>query len=182
MLENQDVTEGRARVAAVSERLETAGVLQRPLIDVIDLTMQAKQAYWNVNGHHFRSVQLQLDALVHLGRQYSDCLAERCVALGEVADGRAGSVVADANLEPFPSGRSDDKRVVQLIAERFRAVSEVGQRLEQLDPVRKAWFAKCSGSLRGNYGCLSSRRLGCSLQPNVVPDPKDVFQEDNLYD
>ena len=182
MLENQDVTEGRARAAAVSERLETAGVLQRPLIDVIDLTMQAKQAYWNVNGHHFRSVQLQLDGLVHLGRQYSDRLAERCVALGEAADGPAGSVVADANFEPFPSGRSDDKRVVQLIAERFRAVSEVGQRLEQLDPVRKAWSAKCSSSLRSNYGCLSSWRLDCSLKPKVAPDPRGVFQEDNLYD
>ena len=124
MLENQGVNEGSARAPAVSERLEAAGVLQRLLIDVIDLTMQAKQAYWNVNGHHFRSVQLQLDGLVDLGRQYSDRLAERCVAIGEAADGLAGSVVADANLEPFPSGRIDDKRVVQLIAERLRVVSE----------------------------------------------------------
>lgn len=140
---NSEVMEqGRAAAIVPEERLEAAGILQRLLIDIIDLTLQAKQAHWNLRGSGFRSIHLQLDELVEAGRAYSDRLAERCLALGVAADGRAASVAANTNLDPFPEGRLEVKQVIESVAERLRTVSETARsrlaRLEQVDPVSQS--------------------------------------------
>lgn len=132
---------GREAAAPIDERLEATatGILQRLLTDLIDVTLQAKQAHWNVYGQNFRSVHHQLDELAETGHSYSDRLAERCLALGTPADGRVGVIAASTDLDPLPEGRIEDKRVVQLIAERLRTLSEVGRsrldRLNQCDAV-----------------------------------------------
>ena len=129
---------GRAAYAPPDERLEAAGMLQRLLTDVIDLTLQSKQAHWNLRGPNFRSLHRQLDELAERGREFSDRLAERCLALGVAADGRVQSIAADSDLVQFPEGRMDDSRVVEHISQRLRTVSEVGrsrlERLGQADP------------------------------------------------
>jgi starvation-inducible DNA-binding protein len=156
----------RAAALEIEERLEAAGILQRLLTDSIDLTLQAKQAHWNVRGAEFRSVHRQLDELVEAGRSYSDRLAERCLALGAAADGRAASVASGTDLEPFPEGRLEDNDVVEHIAARLLTVSEAGRsrlaRLEQIDPVsqnlvcelldeieKQLWMFESSRSLNG---------------------------------
>lgn len=136
------IDRGRAAAMVPEERLETAGILQQLLTNIIDLTLQAKQAHWNLRGFEFRSIHLQLDELVEAGRVYSDRLAERCLALGVAADGRAASVAANTSLDPFPEGRLQVKQVVEYIADRLRTVSEAGRsrlaRLEQVDPVSQS--------------------------------------------
>lgn len=136
------IDRGRAAAMVPEERLETAGILQQLLTNIIDLTLQAKQAHWNLRGFEFRSIHLQLDQLVEAGRVYSDRLAERCLALGVAADGRAASVAANTSLDPFPEGRLQVKQVVEYIADRLRTVSEAGRsrlaRLEQVDPVSQS--------------------------------------------
>ena len=133
------IAHGRAAAATADARLEAAGILQRLLTDVVDLTLQAKQAHWNLHGPNFMSVHHQLDETAEFGREYSDRLAERCLALGAAAEGRAASVASDTDLDPFPEGRVEDKRAVTLIADRLRTLSEAGRsRLEELghaDPV-----------------------------------------------
>jgi starvation-inducible DNA-binding protein len=125
---------GREAEAPIGGRLEAAGILQRLLTDLVDITLQAKQAHWNVYGQNFRSVHRQLDEVAEIGRVFSDRLAERCLALGTAADGRVGVIAADTDLEPFPEGRVEEKQVVRLIAERLRTFSEVGRsRLEHLN-------------------------------------------------
>jgi len=132
-MRGEAIARGRAAAAAPEERLEAAGILQRLLGDVIDLTLQAKQAHWNVRGTTFRSVHRQLDELAEVGREYSDRLAERCLALGAAADGRVTTVVATTDLDPFPEGRIDDRQAVEQIASRLRTCSEAGRsRLEEL--------------------------------------------------
>ena len=45
----------------------TAGeALQATLVDLVDLSLVAKQAHWNVVGRNFRSVHLQLDEVVKM--------------------------------------------------------------------------------------------------------------------
>ncbi|WP_194819939.1 Dps family protein [Nocardia sp. XZ_19_385] len=95
-------------------------VLQEALTDLIDLSLTAKQAHWNVVGPHFRSVHLQLDELVDSAREFSDSVAERAAALGISPDGRAATVAADA--AEFPSGYLSDSEVVALIVSRLDAV------------------------------------------------------------
>jgi starvation-inducible DNA-binding protein len=128
---------GRAAALAVDKRLNAAGVLQELLVDLIDLSLQGKQAHWNLRGRMFRELHLLLDEIVDLARDSADQLAERCLALA--ADGRLATVAAGSHLDPFPEGRIEDEQVVELIAARLQTVSEAGRSrlnpLGELDPV-----------------------------------------------
>ncbi len=56
--------------------------LQGALVDLIDLSLQAKQAHWNLIGHHFPGPHSQLDDVVSSARARADAVAERAMALG----------------------------------------------------------------------------------------------------
>lgn len=120
-------------------RLRAAGILQEILIDAIDLSLQAKQAHWNLRGRSFRDLHLQLDELVDTVREDSDRLAERCLALGVAADGRVEVVASSTHLDSFPEGRIADHEVVDLLVDRLQTLSEAGRsrlpELGELDPV-----------------------------------------------
>ncbi|MFZ0216476.1 MAG: DNA starvation/stationary phase protection protein [Candidatus Dormiibacterota bacterium] len=120
-------------------RLEAAGILQELVVDVTDLSLQGKQAHWNLRGRSFRDLHLQLDELVDLAREGADTLAERLLQLGVAADGRVATLVRDSHLEPFPEGRVRDHEALELIVARLETVSQVGHsrlgQLGELDPV-----------------------------------------------
>lgn len=92
-----------------------AGHLQRVLVDLIALHLQGKQAHWNVVGHNFRDIHLELDEIVDYAREASDTIAERMRALGATPDGRAPTIAATASLDPLPAGELGTTTVVQLI-------------------------------------------------------------------
>lgn len=104
---------------AASEKL--AGSLQRVLVDLIDLHIQGKQAHWNVVGHNFRDLHLQLDEIIDTAREASDTIAERMRALRAVPDGRADTVAATSSLPAFPAGEQDTATVVDLTTARLVA-------------------------------------------------------------
>lgn len=117
----------------VDRRLAAAKILQSLLIDLTDLGLQGKQAHWNLRGPMFRDLHLLLDELVEVARDAADTLAERCLALGVAADGRAASISRDSRLDAFPEGRLEDAVVVDLMVDRLHTVSEAGRsRLGQL--------------------------------------------------
>lgn len=117
----------------VDQRLNVGGIVQELLVDLIDLALQAKQAHWNLRGPMFRDLHLLLDELVGAAHGYADLMAERCLAVGIAADGRAATVAAASHLDSFPEGRIGDRRVVELMVERLQMVSEVGRsRLREL--------------------------------------------------
>ena len=130
---------GPAAVLDVDRRLTAAGILQELLIDLIDLSLQGKQAHWNLRGPMFRELHLLLDEVAEAARDAADRVAERCLALGVAADGRLATLAGGTHLGAFPEGRIEDHQVVALIAARLQTVSQVGRsRLEQLgelDPV-----------------------------------------------
>jgi starvation-inducible DNA-binding protein len=113
--------------------------LQATLVDLIDLALQAKQAHWNVAGGNFRSVHLQLDEMMTEYRAWSDVVAERVVAIGVAADGRARTVADSSVLPGFPDGTVGDHTVVELFVERLEATAgafrERMERLGDTDPV-----------------------------------------------
>jgi len=96
--------------------------LQHVLVDLIGLQLQAKQAHWNVVGHNFRDLHLQLDEITEVAREGADTIAERMRALGAVADGRAPTVAGTADLTPLPAGELGTSTVVNLITESLRTV------------------------------------------------------------
>src|SRR5262245_47677998 len=82
----------------------TGDVLQQALVDLIDLSLLAKQAHWNVYGRFFTPLHRQLDETVHTAREASDLLAERAMAIGVAPDGRAETVHRKTRLPSLPQG------------------------------------------------------------------------------
>ena len=108
------------RTSVKTEDLEpTILHLRDTLVETIDLTLQAKQAHWNVTGPRFRAMHLQLDDVVRHLREYSDTVAERIVTLGEPATGLAGQVAQQSKVDPFPTAFVPDEELVELLIERL---------------------------------------------------------------
>ncbi len=96
--------------------------LQGTLVDLIDLSLLAKQAHWNLVGRRFRSVHLQLDEVVAAARNFSDLVAERLVTVGVPADGRSGTVARETGLPQLAEGWLGDDFVVSNLVELHAAV------------------------------------------------------------
>lgn len=91
------------------------GALQGALVDLIDLSLLAKQVHWNVVGPRFRSVHLQLDEVVDTARLHSDTVAERAAAIGVTPDGRAGTVDKTSGIDTVTDGWVKDTEVVEIL-------------------------------------------------------------------
>lgn len=123
--------------------------LQATLVDLISLTLQSKQAHWNVVGPRFRSVHLQLDELVNACRAFSDTVAERIVILGDPAEGGASAVDHQTKLDPLPAIFIHDEDIVKLIVERLAITSaRIRQHLDGMaDPVSHDLLVEILGTL-----------------------------------
>ncbi|MBM3715371.1 MULTISPECIES: Dps family protein [Microbacterium] len=112
--------------------------LQRVLIDLIELSIQGKQAHWNVVGKNFRDTHLQLDEIIDAAREFSDTVAERMRSLHALPDGRSDTIAETTTLPEFPQGEVDTAEVVDLITERIDAtvgtVREVHDDVDDEDP------------------------------------------------
>ncbi|MFE3521306.1 Dps family protein [Streptomyces sp. NPDC059161] len=89
--------------------------LQGALVDLVDLSLAAKQVHWNVVGPRFRSVHLQLDEVVTTARQHSDTVAERASALGVNPDGRSATVASTSAIGALPEGWIKDSEAVEIL-------------------------------------------------------------------
>ncbi|MBV7363300.1 DNA starvation/stationary phase protection protein [Actinomycetaceae bacterium TAE3-ERU4] len=78
--------------------------LQQSLVDLIQLSLQAKQAHWNIQGEGFQSLHEFLDGVVDQSRIALDEFAERLAAIGFVSDGRAETVTKTTTLKELPGG------------------------------------------------------------------------------
>ena len=86
--------------------------LQQALVDLIDLSLQAKQAHRHVYGPQVRSGHLQ-----------PDDVAERLVAVGGLPDGRASAVVASSTVETYEAGAVAADKVIAQFEERLSAAA-----------------------------------------------------------
>ncbi|MDR1426484.1 MAG: DNA starvation/stationary phase protection protein [Bifidobacteriaceae bacterium] len=102
---------------------QTNPILQGALVDLIDLTLLAKQAHWNVHGSHFRSVHLELDEVEAQLRDAQDLVAERLAAVGGNPDGRASTVLATSSVDDIGAGPLAADKVVILFADRLNGVA-----------------------------------------------------------
>ena len=119
-----------------AKQSKAVAALQRSLYDLIDLSLQGKQAHWNVVGPNFRSIHLQLDEIIDSARLASDELAERIVTLAAPADGRAVNVGEKASLEDYPKGLKSVSETVTLIADRLeKTIAGLRKGIEELDDV-----------------------------------------------
>ena len=112
----------------------TAAALQATLIDMIDLSLTAKQAHWNVVGQHFRSVHLQLDELVSAARGFTDDVAERANAIGVSPNGKAKTVAESTQVQDYPDNWQNTESTIAAIVEILAGVIErMRARIDETD-------------------------------------------------
>ncbi|MDB1088356.1 DNA starvation/stationary phase protection protein [Streptomyces sp. ACA25] len=138
------------------ESLKVVGeALQGALVDLIDLSLVAKQTHWNVVGSRFRTVHLQLDDVVATARQYSDTVAERASALGVAPDGRAATVAAHTGIKQFPEGWQRDSDAVSALVDALAAVIvRMRERMTaagKVDPVTEDILIGMTGELEKHH-------------------------------
>ncbi|MEV4178500.1 DNA starvation/stationary phase protection protein [Nonomuraea sp. NPDC049709] len=120
-------------------RNTVAEALQGALVDLIDLSLVAKQAHWNLIGSHFRPIHLQLDEVTELARTHMDTIAERAVALGINPDGRSATISRSTKLPQPEGGWIEDGKVVATFTDILDGISkrmyERIQATDEPDPV-----------------------------------------------
>ena len=126
-----------------AEDREVIAELQSMLVELIDLALIGKQAHWNVEGPHFRSLHLELDELVDTWRSLGDQVAEREVA-------------------PLPVGHLRDYDVIREVADRVTQVAARARaRIEVVaghDPVSEDLLIAVAGTLEKQLWMLRVQR------------------------
>jgi starvation-inducible DNA-binding protein len=116
------------------DRKVVGDALQGALVDLVDLSLVAKQVHWNVVGPRFRSVHLQLDDVVDTARQHSDTVAERASAVGVNPDGRSRTLAKTTAIDSVPDGWIKDVDAVRVLVDALQVVIErMRERIEATD-------------------------------------------------
>jgi len=100
-----------------------ARCLQETVVELIDLSLQAKQAHWNVVGPMFRPLHELLDEFTDQYRDWYDTAAERLTAIGGAPDGRSMTVSASTPLVQLPEGQLTDTAVLAYFDERLTMIA-----------------------------------------------------------
>jgi starvation-inducible DNA-binding protein len=120
-----------------SARLTAASALQKLLPELVAMSLDAKQAHWNMTGPGFLPLHTFTDEIAADARAWADRVAERAVALGFPVDARPGTVAAVAGQ--FPAGRVADHEVIAELIARIDGVAATAwgslDDLEQADAV-----------------------------------------------
>jgi starvation-inducible DNA-binding protein len=97
-------------------RTKATNLLNARLADAIDLTLQGKQAHWNVKGPQFIALHELFDKVVESAEDWVDDLAERVVALGGVAEGTLTVVGKKTTLAAYPLDIVDGREHVDALS------------------------------------------------------------------
>ncbi len=144
------------------DAISRSATLQDTLVELIDLSLQAKHYHWNVTGQEFRGVHLQLDEITDAVRLWYDEVAERLATLDVAPDGRLATIAASS---PLPAAGGGWQRDVDAVTTMRDRLGEVASRIER----RAARSATGTSSPRGcssrspevsrsTHGCCASRR------------------------
>lgn len=90
-----------------SIRKKIVRFLNENLVDAVHLTIQAKQAHWNVKGVNFLQFHELFDKLYEASSEWSDLLAERVAQLGGVAESNLESVARRTRLPSYSQDLCD---------------------------------------------------------------------------
>jgi len=98
----------------LSEQVRTTsiGILNRCLADLTAVTMQLKDAHWNVKGIEFYQLHELFEDLVETFEPHIDAVAERASALGGQALGTAHDVVQTSKIPQLPREAVDGQTVL----------------------------------------------------------------------
>lgn len=136
----------------VKTRKKVVELLNARLVDAIDLSLQAKQAHWNVRGPNFIALHELFDKIAEHAEEQVDALAERITALGGTAVGTVRAVASRSTLKAYPeninSGEAHLQALAAAIATAAKASREAIEIADDLDDeVTADLFNEITGAL-----------------------------------
>jgi starvation-inducible DNA-binding protein len=118
-------------------RLAAASGLQKLRPELVALSLDAKQAHWNMTGAAFLPLHALTDEIADDTRAWADRIAERAVALGFYVNARPATVAAAAGS--FPLGRVTDIETITELVELVELIDGVTATTRRiLDPLASA--------------------------------------------
>lgn len=136
--------------------------LQGALIDLVDLSLLAKQAHWNLMGRNFRSLHLQLDEIVEIARKHMDEVAERAISIGVNPDGRSGTVARETQLKQLNAGYVQDTQVVEAFTELLEGINrrmrERVEKTDETDQVTQDLLIEATQDLEQQHWMMQAQR------------------------
>ena len=105
-------------------RRRVCAELNALLADSADLTMQAKQAHWNVRGPSFIALHKLFDDVYEHAGEWTDLIAERITALGGQALGTLQAAAENTRLLPYPLDLVDEHGHVERLSMAMAAFGE----------------------------------------------------------
>ncbi|MFI6511374.1 Dps family protein [Streptosporangium sp. NPDC050855] len=139
-----------------------ATALQGSLVDLLDLSLLTKQAHWNVIGHNFRSLHLQLDKIVSAARKHADTVAERAVAMGCNPDGRGSTLAKSTEVPQLEPGYLNDGKVVaamtDILGSIVRRMRERVTATEKADPMTQDLLIEITQDLEKYHWMIEAQR------------------------
>jgi starvation-inducible DNA-binding protein len=116
-----------------------AGVSQflTPVVhNLVALSVNAKQAHWNIRGNNFLAVHEFLDQVQQHAIDAFDTAAERIIALGLPVDARL-TVVAEESTNPVqPEGfQQSEDSIRQVLAQLDAAIEVTYRAIDELDDI-----------------------------------------------
>ena len=151
------------------------GALQRTLTELQQLSLQIKEAHWNVSGTLFYTLHELLQEHYEGVDKYADMVAERLLAIGSSADGRATTIVKTSALPEIPGGYIDDAQVIAWFTNAYKTGGRGGAgrhqghreaRSHHVEPAAGRWRT-ASTSTSGR--CAPSSRA-TQTDPNTGTD------------
>ena len=144
-------------------QVKTTDLLQKNLVNMIDLALLLKQAHWNVLGPNFRAVHLQLDDIIVSVRAASDELAERITTLGVAADGRSTSVSQESDLDGYPRDFQNVPNTVTAVGDALKTVIDglraAIEKLGDLDPISEDLCIGISAELEKHLWMVQAQEV-----------------------
>jgi starvation-inducible DNA-binding protein len=110
--------------------------LQQTLTELQQLQLQTKQAHWNASGTLYYPLHLLLQEHYEGLSKYADTIAERLLAVGASADGRANTIVRTSGVPEIPGGFLDDAQILAWFTNAYKRVGEeVNAAIKATEPV-----------------------------------------------
>lgn len=114
----------KTKTAAITgtRNAEIIADLNGVLADLIDLSISAKQAHWNVHGPNFQGLHELFDIVTDETRLHYDEVAERVMALGGTAHGTLQDISKSSRLGAFPTDEKKWDVLAKAMHERLTTV------------------------------------------------------------
>ncbi len=110
------------------ERVETIALLNKSLACAADLSMQLKQAHWNIKGMNFIALHKLLDEIAEAVEEQVDVIAERITSLGGTALGTLEQTVENTSLRKYPVDIFDAKDHIAHLTHNIAILGELARK------------------------------------------------------